>query len=125
MGLLGDRFKELRDQAQHAVAENKEKIEGAVQQVGEVANIKTKGKYADKIAKVGDKVSSSVDKFGATGEDAGAPAGAPATDASTEPASAGSATPTESAPAAEAPAPAAPPATPPAVPPTSPPDFDE
>jgi gas vesicle protein len=61
---FGDKLKELRDQAQSAVAENKDKIQGAVASVGEVANTKTKGKYADKIAKVGEKVTTSVEKFG-------------------------------------------------------------
>jgi gas vesicle protein len=62
---FGDKLKELRDQAQTAVAENKDKIQGAVASVGEAANAKTKGKYADKIAKVGEKVTTSVEKFGA------------------------------------------------------------
>jgi gas vesicle protein len=61
---FGDKLKELREQAQNAVAENKDKITGAVASVGEVANTKTKGKYADKIAKVGEKVTSSVEKMG-------------------------------------------------------------
>lgn len=61
---FGDRLKDLRDQAQHAVADNKDKIQGAVQSVGEAANAKTKGKYADKIAKLGEKVSAGVEKIG-------------------------------------------------------------
>ena len=56
-------MKGLRDQAQQAVVENKDKIQGAVQSAGEAANTKTKGKYADKIAKVGEKVSGSVEKI--------------------------------------------------------------
>jgi MT0933-like antitoxin protein len=60
---FGDKLKGLRDQAQQAVVENKDKIQGAVQSAGDVANTKTKGKYADKIAKVGDKVSGSVEKI--------------------------------------------------------------
>ena len=63
---FGERLKDLRDQAQHAVADNKDKIQGAVQSVGEVANAKTKGKYADKIAKVGEKVNAGVEKIGGT-----------------------------------------------------------
>jgi hypothetical protein len=60
---FGDRLKELREQAQQAVVDNKDKIQGAVQTAGEVANTKTKGKYADKITKVGEKVSGSVEKI--------------------------------------------------------------
>ena len=60
---FGDKLKELREQAQQAVAENKDRIQGAVQVVGEAANTKTGGKYATKIAKVGDKVEQGVDKF--------------------------------------------------------------
>ena len=40
---FGDKLKGLKDQAQQAVAENKDKIQGAVQIVGDVANTKTKG----------------------------------------------------------------------------------
>ena len=69
---FGDKLKELRDQAQSAVAENKDKITGAVASVGDVANTKTKGKYADKIAKVGEKVTSSVEKIGADAQEPGA-----------------------------------------------------
>ena len=60
---FGDKLKGLREQAQQAVVDNKDKIQGAVQTAGEVANTKTKGKYADKIMKVGEKVSGSVEKF--------------------------------------------------------------
>jgi hypothetical protein len=65
---FGDKLKGLREQAQHAVVENKDKIQGAVQTAGEVANTKTKGKYADKIAKVGEKVSGSVEKIAGADE---------------------------------------------------------
>ena len=60
---FGDKLKGLRDQAQAAVADNKDKIQGAVQSAGEVANTKTHGKYADKIVKVGDKMNASVEKL--------------------------------------------------------------
>ncbi|MDE3134741.1 MAG: antitoxin [Acidobacteriota bacterium] len=73
---FGDKLKGLRDQAQQAVAGNKDKIQGAVQNVGEAANTRTHGKYADKIAKVGDKVSGGVEKF-AQGGDAAPEGGAP------------------------------------------------
>jgi MT0933-like antitoxin protein len=80
---FGDRLKGLRDQAQQAVAENKDKIQGAVQNVGEAANARTHGKYADRIAKVGEKVSGGVEKL-AHGE-GGAGEGAADTDASAAP----------------------------------------
>jgi hypothetical protein len=96
---FGDKLKGLRDQAQQAVAENKDKIQDAVQVVGDAANTKTHGKYANKIAKVGMKVEQSVDKIAAEGAegDAAATGTAPAGDAG---------------PAAAAPAPAAPAAAP-------------
>src|SRR5579872_2937316 len=64
---FGDKLKGLKDQAQQAVAENKDKIQGAVQVVGEAANVKTRGKYATKIAKVGEKVNDGVEKFATEG----------------------------------------------------------
>ncbi len=60
---FGDKLKGLRDQAQQAVAENKDKIQGAVQTVGDAANTRTHGKYAAKIMKVGERVEQSVEKF--------------------------------------------------------------
>src|SRR5579875_2785740 len=72
---FGDKLKGLKDQAQQAVAENKDKIQGAVQVVGEAANAKTHGKYATKIMKVGEKVEAGVDKF-AQGDGAEDTAGA-------------------------------------------------
>jgi hypothetical protein len=66
---FGDKLKVLRDQAQQTVAENKDKIQGAVQTAGEAANAKTKGKYASTIAKVGEKVTTGVDKFAAEGDE--------------------------------------------------------
>jgi len=66
---FGDKLKELREQAQQTVAENKDKIQGAVQTAGEAANAKTKGKYASTIAKVGEKVTTGVDKFAAEDEE--------------------------------------------------------
>lgn len=69
---FGDKLKGFRDQAQQAVADNKDKIQGTLQNVGETANAKTHGKYADKIAKVGEKVSGGVEKFASTGGSAGA-----------------------------------------------------
>jgi hypothetical protein len=66
---FGDKLKGLRDQAQQAVAENKEKIQSAVETVGVAANEKTGGKYANKIMKVGEKVTASVEKVAAPGSD--------------------------------------------------------
>lgn len=94
---FGDKLKELRDQAQQAVAENKDKIQSAVQVVGETANTKTHGKYANKITQVGEKVSGSVDRF--------AEGAAPAADEQTAP----EAKPAEPAATAEPPAPSSPP----------------
>jgi hypothetical protein len=80
---FGDKLKGLKDQAQQAVAENKDKIQGAVQAVGETANTKTNGKYATKIMKAGEKFESSVDKFaeGAPAADAQAAADVPGPEA--------------------------------------------
>jgi len=66
---FGDKLKGLRDQAQQAVAENKEKIQSAVETVGVAANEKTGGKYANKIMKVGEKVTASVEQVAAPGSD--------------------------------------------------------
>jgi hypothetical protein len=71
---FGDKLKGLKDQAQQAVAENKDKIQDAVQVVGQAANTKTHGKYATKIAKVGEKVDSKVEKFAQSENDEGATA---------------------------------------------------
>ena len=76
---FGDKLKGLRDQAQQAVAENKDKIQDAVQTVGEAANTRSHGRYATRIAKIGEKVETSVEKF-AQGEP-----GADTTDASAAP----------------------------------------
>ena len=85
---FGDKLKGLRDQAQQAVAENKDKIQGAVQVVGDAANTKTHGRYATKIAKVGEKVEKSVDKL-AHGEGGAVDTGdAPKTPVDTDDASA-------------------------------------
>lgn len=107
---FGDKLKALRDQAESAVAENKDKITGAVQTVGEAANNKTKGKYADKIAKVGEKVTTSVEKMGGAEESEAAQSETPVADTAF----------------AEAPAaPEAPVQSEPAQPAGAPPSFDE
>jgi len=95
---FGDKLKGLKDQAQQAVAENKDKIQDAVQVVGDAANTKTHGKYAAKIMKVGEKVESSVDKFAGDAE--------PGAEGSPEAASAAPATTPSPAAPTEAPDPA-------------------
>lgn len=60
---FGDRFKDLAKQAQDAVAERKEQITGAVDRAGVAADARTKGKYSDKIAKVGQKAEQVVEKL--------------------------------------------------------------
>lgn len=82
---FGDRLKGLKDQAQQAVAENKDRIQDAVQVVGEAANTKTHGKYATKIAKVGEKVEQKVDKFAQPDADFDIEDGAPTEDSSSAP----------------------------------------
>ena len=69
MGLT-DKFKTMAKQAQDAVAEHADKLHGAVDTVGVAVNEKTQGKYANKIAKVGEKTGSAIDKLG--GVDPGA-----------------------------------------------------
>jgi hypothetical protein len=123
---FGDRFKDLTQQAKEKVAENREKIQEAVDAASVVANERTNGKYANKIMKVSQKTGSALDKIGADGgageqpgarEDAGADTGAGAA-ATGNAAGAGGANPQYSAPvgdppsfADEAPEPAAGPPT--------------
>ncbi len=111
---FGDKLKGLRDQAQQAVAENKDKIQGAVQSAAEVANARTGGKYADKISTVGEKLNANLEKIA---DDPGA-SGATVTE---EPAAATAAT-GESTVAEEA-APVVDKA-PPVAPTSAPPEFE-
>ncbi|HTP22816.1 MAG TPA: antitoxin [Solirubrobacteraceae bacterium] len=82
---LRDKLTDLREQAQQAVAEHKDEIQGAVQTAGAAVDQRTHGKYTDKIFKYGQKANSAVEKFGnqasdepSRGDDAAAPtAGAP------------------------------------------------
>jgi translation elongation factor EF-Ts len=60
---LGDKFKDLAKQAQDAVAEHNEQIHDAVDAMGVAADRKTRGKYTDKITKVGQKAGEAIDKF--------------------------------------------------------------
>lgn len=69
---FGDKFKDLRKQAQEAVAEHKQEIHNAVDVVSAAADEKTKGKYTDKIAKFNQKAAGAVDKAAATDAEGGA-----------------------------------------------------
>jgi MT0933-like antitoxin protein len=60
---LRDKLTGLREQAQEAVAEHKEQIQGAVESAGAVVDQKTHGKYSDKIVKFGQKASDAVEKL--------------------------------------------------------------
>lgn len=60
---FGDKFKDLAKQAQVTVAEHKEQITAAVDRATVVADQRTGGKYADKIAKVGQKAGHVVEKL--------------------------------------------------------------
>jgi hypothetical protein len=117
---FGDKLKGLKDQAQQAVADNKDRIQDAVQVAGQVANTKTHGKYATKIAKVGERVETGVDKF-AQAEDGGAAAAAPTTPAPAGPAAAPASEPPAFEPHADQPAADAAPAE---APSHSAPDFE-
>jgi hypothetical protein len=66
---LRDKITGLRDQAQEAVAEHKDQIQGAMENAGAAVDRKTHGKYTDKIAKYGQKASDAVDKFGGEASD--------------------------------------------------------
>ena len=67
---LRDKLTDLRQQAQQAVAEHKDEIQGAVETAGATVDQKTHGKYSDKILKYGQKANNAVEKFGgpASGE---------------------------------------------------------
>ncbi len=84
---LGDKFKDLKKQAQEAVGEHRDQIQDAVGVVGVAADRKTKGRYSQKIAKFGQKASETVDKV-ADEKPAGAqePSGTTAPGAPAEPA---------------------------------------
>jgi hypothetical protein len=85
---FGDKLKDLRKQAQDAVAENREKIHDAVDVVSTTVDQKTGGKHTAKIAKFGEQAGAAVDRFGESDdEDGGEPRVA---DASAPHASAGS-----------------------------------
>ncbi|MFZ0386657.1 MAG: antitoxin [Solirubrobacteraceae bacterium] len=84
---FGDKFKDLRKQAQDVVAENREKIHDAVDVVSTTVDQKTGGKHTAKIAKFGEQAGAAVDRFGERdGEEVGKPRPA---DGSSPPASSG------------------------------------
>lgn len=60
---IRDKFKDLRKQAQDAVAENREKIHDAVDVVSTTVDQKTGGKHTAKIAKFGEQAGAAVDRF--------------------------------------------------------------
>ncbi|HTX47500.1 MAG TPA: Rv0909 family putative TA system antitoxin [Solirubrobacteraceae bacterium] len=109
---FGDKLKDLRKQAQEAVAENSEKIHTALDAAAVAANEKTGGKHAQRIVKFGEKASGAVDKFGA-GE--GEPASEPA-----QPSAEAAPGPEPTVPAGEPEAPTAPPSAGPPPPSPSP-----
>jgi hypothetical protein len=60
---FGDTFKDLRKQAQDAVAGNRDKIHDAVDVVSTAVDQKTGGKHTSKIAKFGEQAGKAVDRF--------------------------------------------------------------
>jgi MT0933-like antitoxin protein len=70
---LKDKIADLREQAQEAVAEHKDQIQGAMETAGAAVDRKTHGKYTDKIAKYGEKATAAVENFsGQASEEPGA-----------------------------------------------------
>ncbi|MGH2889095.1 MAG: MFS transporter [Solirubrobacteraceae bacterium] len=73
---FGDRFKGIAQQAKGKAADNREKIQGAVDAASAAANQKTHGKYADRLMKVSQKTGSALDKLADGAEaDTGATSG--------------------------------------------------
>jgi hypothetical protein len=71
---FGDKFKDLRKQAQDAVAGNRDKIHDAVDVVSTTVDQKTGGKHTAKIAKFGEQAGAAVDRFSET-DDSGSGSG--------------------------------------------------
>ncbi|MHB1570145.1 MAG: Rv0909 family putative TA system antitoxin [Solirubrobacteraceae bacterium] len=67
---FGDKFKNLTQQAKEKVAENRERIQEAVDAATVTANEKTHGKYADRLSKVSEKTGSTLDRIGGSGDEA-------------------------------------------------------
>jgi hypothetical protein len=70
---FGDKFKDLRKQAQDAVAENREKIHDAVDVVSTTVDQKTGGKHTAKIAKFGEQAGAAVDRFSESDDEGSTP----------------------------------------------------
>ncbi len=66
-----DKVQDLRGQVQHLAADNKDKIQGAAASVGKVADARTKGRYSNRILKVGEKFNEAVEKLGQDARDPG------------------------------------------------------
>jgi hypothetical protein len=74
---FGDKFKDLRKQAQDAVAENRDKIHDAVDVVSTTVDQRTGGKHTAKIAKFGEQAGAAVDRFSESdNQDTGEPSAA-------------------------------------------------
>ena|ERR1700729_3054750 len=91
---VGDTLKQVGQLVQRTVSSHQDRIGGAVDTVGSVANKTTKGKFADQIAKVGEMTKDGVGKLSAHGDKAAetegaadAEAGAEASDAAAKAAS--------------------------------------
>jgi hypothetical protein len=67
---FGDKLKDLRNQAQEAVAENRDKIHEAVDVVSTTVDQKTGGKHTAKIAKFGEQAGAAVDRFSESDDEA-------------------------------------------------------
>lgn len=65
---FGDKLKQAGQLAQRTVSSNQDRIAGAVDTVGSVANKTTKGKFADQIAKVGEMTKGGVGKLSSDGQ---------------------------------------------------------
>jgi MT0933-like antitoxin protein len=71
---IGEKFKDLTQKAQETAAEHKDEIQQAVQKAEALADQRTEGRYHDKIAQVGAKATSYVEKLTpAEGEDQAQP----------------------------------------------------
>jgi hypothetical protein len=65
---FGDRLNQLCQELRRLLSSNQDKIHGAVDTVGSVANKTTKGKFSDQIAKAGEMAKAGVGKLGADGK---------------------------------------------------------
>jgi hypothetical protein len=72
---FGDKLKDLRKQAQGAVAENRDRIHDAVDVVSTTVDQKTGGKHTAKIAKFGEQAGAAVDRFSESDDEPDASAG--------------------------------------------------